>query len=283
MQIGGIAREERSDGIQIAADPRKLSIVFVTQDEPFYLPRFFETILTGLGSETKAILMLPPRLGKKSAWQTALKHLQLYGGMEFAVQVSRFAIRRTLAKLTHTLRLRSAWSVRDIARQHDVACRFFRDVNSEQARNWVKLQSPDLIISISAPQIFRSQLLGLASAGCINLHAAPLPQYQGLMPSFWALANGEKETAVTVHTMTSKIDEGEILAQFSVPIFPGDSLNDLISRSKEIGAKAVLATIADFKTGAVKRRPMDLSKATYFGFPTRKDRNKLFEAGHSFR
>ena len=40
------------------------------------------------------------------------------------------------------------------------------------------------------------------------------------MPAFWVLRNGETTTAVTVHELAAKLDDGDILAQREVPIGP---------------------------------------------------------------
>ena len=62
----------------------------------------------------------------------------------------------------------------------------------------------DLVISINASQKFKSEILALPRLGCINVHGALLPRYRGRLPSFWVLANGEKETGTTVHFMNEE-------------------------------------------------------------------------------
>src|SRR5204862_223532 len=111
---------------------------------------------------------------------------------------------------------------------------------------------------IAASQILRKAVLGTPRLGCINLHSAPLPRYQGMMPNFWTMVEGEPEAAVTVHYMVEKLDAGDIILQRAVPIRPPDSLHDLMVRSKVVGVEALLEAVdflnpdACVRTGAIR-------------------------------
>lgn len=71
-------------------------------------------------------------------------------------------------------------------------------------------------------QIFSQALLDRFKA-IINVHPSILPFYRGPVPSYWCLANGEKQTGYTLHQMTAKIDDGRILDQGLVSISVGDT------------------------------------------------------------
>jgi methionyl-tRNA formyltransferase len=138
---------------------------------------------------------------------------------------------------------------------------------------------PDLLVSLAASQIFGRDVLEIPSQGSINLHSGPLPRYQGMMPNFWTLVNGEPQGAVTVHYMAEKLDAGDIILQRLVPIHPSDSLHSLILRSKQIGVHALADAIQQIEQGKVRRQPMDMKQATYFSFPTRADARRLLAQG----
>jgi methionyl-tRNA formyltransferase len=57
-----------------------------------------------------------------------------------------------------------------------------------------------------------------------------------MMPTFWQLYNGEKNVGLTIHYMVERIDEGEALLQESLAVEPGESLDQLIRRSKRHAA-----------------------------------------------
>ena len=70
------------------------------------------------------------------------------------------------------------------------------------------------------------------------------------------LMHGEPEATVTVHYMVEKLDAGDIVLQWPVPILPADSLHDLMVRSKEVGVQAVLEAMEQIEHGTAHRRPI---------------------------
>jgi phosphoribosylglycinamide formyltransferase-1 len=64
----------------------------------------------------------------------------------------------------------------------------------------------------------------------VNIHPSLLPAFKGLDAIGQALAAGVSETGVTVHHVIPAMDEGPIILQQSVPVFPGDTQQSLAVR-----------------------------------------------------
>ena len=69
----------------------------------------------------------------------------------------------------------------------------------------------------------------------INLHPALLPKYGGIGMYGHHVheavkAAGETETGMTVHWVTREVDGGAIIAQFSTPISPEDTTDDIAAK-----------------------------------------------------
>jgi len=69
----------------------------------------------------------------------------------------------------------------------------------------------------------------------VNLHPALLPKFSG--KGMWGhhvheavKAAGETETGMTVHYVTTVCDSGEIIAQYSVPISPDDTVDEIAEK-----------------------------------------------------
>jgi methionyl-tRNA formyltransferase len=170
----------------------------------------------------------------------------------------------------------------DVARRHHIPVYQPAKINSAEFIATLREQiRPDLLVSVAASQILKRQVLAVPPLGCINLHSAPLPHYQGMMPNFWTMVHAEPQAAVTVHYMVEKLDAGDMLVQLPVPIYPTDSLHDLMVRSKQVGVKALLTAVEQIEQGSVKRVPMDTGQATYFSFPKRVDAQRLRRLGHA--
>jgi len=257
-----------------------MRIALVTQGDPFYVPPALETICAGRGSDVVALINLPAF--NEGLLDNAQRLYGFYGPVDFVRLGMRF-VGAKLADRLNTIRPTTRpYSAGDVARRHGVPifappkinAKVFVSVLRETIR-------PDLLVSIAASQILRQRVLDVPTYGCINLHSAPLPRYQGMMPNFWTMVHGEPEATVTVHYMVEKLDAGDILLQRPVPILPDDSLHDLMVRSKEVGGQAILDAIDQIEQGTVTARPMDASQATYFSFPTRADARRLRAMGRS--
>tara|TARA_B100001175_G_C19360966_1_gene567074 strand:+ start:83 stop:862 length:780 start_codon:yes stop_codon:yes gene_type:complete len=147
---------------------------------------------------------------------------------------------------------------------------FFKEKNINNSEFVSKLKDLDLdlIVSFSAPSIFKSELLSLPKKGCINLHCSLLPKYSGILPSFWTLFNDEKETGATVHYMDDEIDNGDILGQKSVKILKSDSMFDIIKRTKKIGGTLMVNVIHDIMTNNIKLIKNKVNHEKYHSWPT---------------
>jgi len=102
---------------------------------------------------------------------------------------------------------------------------------------------PDVIVSVSCPQIFKLDLIDIPKKACLNVHGALLRNYRGMMPSFWMLANGEKEAGVSVHFIEERLDAGDVCGQTRFEILAGESLDMFLRRSKRFAADLLTAVL----------------------------------------
>jgi methionyl-tRNA formyltransferase len=243
-----------------------MNVVYLTTEDPLYLPSFFERVFSSNHS-TAAVVAVPPLYGN----QTTLDAVHRYAAT-FGPRATYGLARRTVAA-----RVRKR-SIRTVCDRHGVPYQQAADLNDAAGLTMVKGFSPDVIVSVSCPQIFRQPLIDLPPRGCLNIHGAVLPQYRGVLPSFWMLANGETQAGVSIFFVNDEIDGGEICGQRTFEIRDDDTLDTLIRRSKEIAAELLLEVLAQIEQETVARRPLELSEGSYFSWPTR-DAVRRFVAG----
>ena len=84
-----------------------------------------------------------------------------------------------------------------------------------------------------------SYLIDAVPRRIINIHPALLPRHGG--KGMWGhhvheavKAAGDTETGMTVHYVTPVCDGGEIIAQFSVPVLPTDSVDDIAEKEHQL-------------------------------------------------
>ncbi len=82
----------------------------------------------------------------------------------------------------------------------------------------------------------------------INTHPALLPAFPGWHAVPDALSYGVKVTGCTIHVATPVVDDGPILAQEAVAVFPEDDEHSLHERIKQVERRLYVSTLRDILT-----------------------------------
>jgi len=97
----------------------------------------------------------------------------------------------------------------------------------EKLQAWIEKIKPDAVFCICFPFLIPQSILELVPGRFINFHTGPLPEYRGPMPIFEVLRSLEKETALSVHLMDKKFDEGALIIREPVQIDKGETFGSL--------------------------------------------------------
>ena len=124
---------------------------------------------------------------------------------------------------------------------------------------------PDIIFSFYYRDLIKPEILDIPPAGCLNLHGSLLPRYRGRCPINWVLVKGETETGVTLHYMTPRPDDGDIVGQHRFAIDPDDTALTLNQKAVTAAVQLLSEVLPRIVDGTAERIPQDASKASYFG------------------
>lgn len=244
-------------------------IEFVTQDDTLYILPFFVEFLRSYSDEFQITRISCCRtMGSRPRLKLLRELMLLYHPLGFATLASRVAAAKVLSLYPAGKRFGRYWSMRQLCRAYGVPFTRIGNPNEETYVRGLRDRSPDLLISVACPYILKKTVLSLPPMGCINIHHAPLPRYKGMMPTFWQLFHGEQRVGVTVHSMTEKLDEGEVLLQEDLQIEAGESLDHLIRRSKQHGAHCLARVIRDLGSQHQTVTKLRAAEGTYFTFPS---------------
>lgn len=130
-------------------------------------------------------------------------------------------------------------------------------------------------------------LFEMPEMGTFNLHASLLPDYRGAAPINYAIINGEKVTGATTFFINEKIDEGNILLQDRIEIFPEENAGELHDRLMAMGAQLVVKTLDGLAENSIREIPqpeVDQPKNAFkiFKDDLRINWNQESEAVHNF-
>jgi methionyl-tRNA formyltransferase len=123
--------------------------------------------------------------------------------------------------------------------------------------------APDLLVVVAYGRILPPAILAAASVMPINVHASLLPRHRGAAPIEGAILAGDAETGVTIMRMTEAMDAGPMLARRAVAVGTDDTQATLKAKLAELGAEAILETLARLRRGELIETPQDDSQATY--------------------
>jgi len=162
-------------------------------------------------------------------------------------------------------------SVADFCAEKNIPVYAPEDVNHPIWEEKIKAMAPDIIFSFYYRNLLGKTILDTPLHGCFNLHGSKLPAYRGRCPVNWVLVNGEASTGITLHQMTPRPDDGDIVAQADIDISDHDTAFTVHRKSANALPQLLDTALALIKKGNPPRVKQDSSVASYFGKRTPKD------------
>jgi methionyl-tRNA formyltransferase len=156
-------------------------------------------------------------------------------------------------------------SVADLAALHGIPTIMPDNPNTPQVIAQIRALQPDFFFSFYYREMLKRELLEIPKHGALNMHGSLLPKYRGRVPVNWAIIHGETETGATLHYMTEKPDNGDIVAQQAMPILPNDTALQVFQKVAVAAEMALNAVLPDLLAGRAKTVKQDLSTGGYFG------------------
>jgi methionyl-tRNA formyltransferase len=246
-----------------------VKLAFLAAADPIYLPNFFDIVLDDFAAQTDYVYSVPPLYKGQSRVHAAWRYYRTFGAT---------AVVGLLNQLIAAQAARN--SIKHVCARHGVSHAVVQDVNAPEFVSELAGRHLDVLVSVSCPQIFKRPLLETPSVGCLNIHGALLPEYRGIMPSFWMLANRERRAGVTVYFMNEEIDAGDIAEQRAFDIFPTETLDGFLRRSKAAAAEVLIDVLRSIEIGTLAPAPMDMTKGSYYSWPDVEAVRRFRATGH---
>lgn len=153
-----------------------------------------------------------------------------------------------------------------------------KNVNSAETLEEIKSFKPDLVISIRFGQIFKQDFINIPKFGVLNLHSGILPHYRGVMASFWAILNGEKQLGTTLHYIQNcGIDNGDIISFSYNAVEWNKSFVQNVNNLYEGGCDLIIKALKKIEKGEeiATIKQSILGEGRYFSYPQENDLEKF--------
>ncbi len=145
------------------------------------------------------------------------------------------------------------------------------DINHPIWVDRIRQMAPDYLFSFFYRDLIGEDILNIPKDACMNLHASLLPKLRGRAPINWALVNGESKTGVTLHHMTPKADDGDIVCQSAIDISHDDTAKTLYERLEKAAQEMLRKNLPKIINGNAQAVAQNEAEATYVGRRTPAD------------
>lgn len=255
----------------------KLRVVVMTQNDRFFIPKNIEKASKVCNMleivEVDSKYSLDNQIGNYFKWFGFFQCAKM-GVVTIWRECEKYFDRLFGYRLFH-----GQCSVKDVAKANGITHRVITKSNDPEYVQHIRDLNVDLIISYSAPQIIKEELLNTPKYGVINVHGSLLPDFRGCLPSFWYLYCDEKKGGATVHYMSAKIDDGDIIEQGEVDISDCKSMFQEMKKTKTLGGELMVKAIQEIADGTVNVRKNDTTQGRYFTWPTVKQAREFRAKG----
>ncbi|WP_338557460.1 phosphoribosylglycinamide formyltransferase [Erwinia sp. E_sp_B04_7] len=105
-----------------------------------------------------------------------------------------------------------------------------REAFDNQLMLEIDAYAPDLVVLAGYMRILSPQFVQHYAGRMLNIHPSLLPKYPGLHTHRQAIENGDEEHGTSVHFVTEQLDGGPVILQAKVPVFAGDTEDEVNAR-----------------------------------------------------
>jgi len=123
--------------------------------------------------------------------------------------------------------------------------------------------APDVIVVAAYGLLLPPAILAIPRLGCVNIHASLLPRWRGAAPVQRALIAGDTETGISIMRMEAGLDTGAVYISERLAIEPGETAASLTMRLATLGARLIVAALADLEAGRAAAIPQATAGITY--------------------
>jgi methionyl-tRNA formyltransferase len=127
----------------------------------------------------------------------------------------------------------------------------------------------DVFVVVAYGKLIPPRVLTIPTLGCVNVHPSLLPHYRGPSPIQTAIANGDRETGISIMLLDEGMDTGPVLSQKTISVAPLETGESLSKKFGEVGAPLLIKTIRDFSAGKIQAIAQDHTQATVTQLLTR--------------
>jgi len=156
------------------------------------------------------------------------------------------------------------------------------EINSNDDMEKLQSSDPDLIISIRYGTIIQSAAIAIPRFGILNLHSGILPQYRGVMATFWAMLNSDNHIGCTLHyIIDGTIDTGPIVSIYQKK---RNTKTDYFTNVIDLypsGCELIIKAVKIIESGESLEQKSVKGESHYYTFPKGQEISRFKQKGYA--
>ena len=155
--------------------------------------------------------------------------------------------------------------------------------NSTEELSTLAATEPDLVISMRYGCILEAEALSIPTKGVLNLHSGRLPEYRGVMATFWAMLAGDNTLGSTLHWIDdATIDTGRIISIQSDERDPAQCYLANTIGLYPAGCATILEVVDMIQASREPNAQAPNNTGRYYSFPDQDCLEAFIQAGHQW-
>lgn len=136
-----------------------------------------------------------------------------------------------------------------------IVAKKFQIPSLERMEDIFKDHSPTLGLILDFNKIIPKKIIDHFKKGVINIHFSRLPAYCGPSPIQYTILNGDRQAWITYCLISERVDEGQILAQNSLPLDLTETTDSLYLKLIDKTSQEVPGIISAYLKDKILPRP----------------------------
>lgn len=149
--------------------------------------------------------------------------------------------------------------------------KIFQPAKLSEIENDLRELRPEVGVLVAYGKIIPQSVIDVFPHGIINVHPSLLPKYRGPSPMETAIANGDRETGITIMALAKEMDAGPIYYQEKIKLLSTETRPEIYAEFSRRGAELIIEKLSEIISGELQPIPQNDSEATYCQLLTRDD------------
>ncbi|MDC3299562.1 formyltransferase family protein [bacterium] len=129
--------------------------------------------------------------------------------------------------------------------------------------DYLIVNRPDICLVSGWYWIINDMALDACRLGCFAIHNSLLPSFRGSAPLVWSIIAGAEEVGASLFKMTSAMDEGPLVCQWSIDISEGQTITEALGALEDVVERDIGVLVCDLLVGRIEPFPQSSENVSY--------------------